>query len=267
MADNSDQGNEPETSALLPANPASESPSQSPSDVTPLKTSRKIADRPHNWTIFLGFLSPTLAAVALLLSWRSLETSVQSLKTSVQSLQIGQRAYISFDAQDLKLDPLSKEVIVQQREDDRHGKFKARDITLSVKINNTGNTPATLSGNSFQAFRIGHGGYFGLTFNVEDSETLGALQDKRIAGRSSIDLPLRSMVLDVDLPTGHGSDDDILQYAGVLRFRDVFGSEFSELWCAQFRPFKPRTTTGLTAVSISPEICSPVWEFEPSQSK
>jgi hypothetical protein len=264
--DSSDQRNELETSAQAAPSDSAESPSERQPDVTSHETSRKVADRPHNWTIVLGFLSPTLAGVALLLSWRGLETSVQSLTISQQSLNISQRAYISFDLQDLKLDPKSKDVIVQQRSDDRHGKYKAHNITLSVKINNTGNTPATLSGNSFQAFQIGRKGYFGQHFYVEDTETLGALQGKRIAGRSAIDLTFRSIVLDEDVH-GDDSDDLILQYAGVIRFKDVFGIEFGELWCAQFRPLIPSSKIGLSVVSISPEICSPVWEFAPSQVK
>ena len=47
-----------------------------------------LADRPHNFTLLLGLLSPFLALVALGFSYYSLDTSKRALN-------IGQRAYLS----------------------------------------------------------------------------------------------------------------------------------------------------------------------------
>ncbi len=93
-------------------------------------------------------------------------------------------------------------------------------------------------------------------------------------------LRLESRLLDSDLLIGRYEHYDypLLQYAGVIRFTDVFRSKVTERWCAQFQlPLRgtfPKTTTDETAqtptegtkrdepgtqtvLPLSPEICSP----------
>ena len=52
------------------------------------KKEKKVADRPHVWTIELGFISPALAAVALVVSWNSLALTRQATR-------VAQRAYVT----------------------------------------------------------------------------------------------------------------------------------------------------------------------------
>jgi hypothetical protein len=93
----------------------------------------KSADRPHRITIALGVFSPLLAAVALYIS-------LTSLHTSERSLEIGQRAYIS-----LSTGALSFKQVGYVTRNEGTVFDQSLVMTLAVSIQNTGNTPATIS--------------------------------------------------------------------------------------------------------------------------
>jgi len=94
----------------------------------------KVADTPHWITIVLGLLSPTLAIVALLMSYLSYRTAQNSFSLSEQSLQTGQRAYLQ-SAIELGAPIDEGDKIVWQ---------------VKVKLHNSGNTPASKRDKSTQ---------------------------------------------------------------------------------------------------------------------
>jgi hypothetical protein len=232
-----------------------------------IASTQKTADRPHNLTVVIGLLSPTLAIVALLLSWRSLETSRQSIK-------ISQRAYLSSEPQQLAIDPRVFHLVGRQPDDGNPVCRNAQSVKVSVKIWNMGNTPATLVRNSFQSLRpVERHSYFGNEPGKPEIEYDDALEGRRISARSSFVLTLKSEVFEKDL-----QPESLLQYGGVMRFRDEFGDEFSESWCAQFSPTSGARVTptmrqpqdlddcqkqvvGSSSILL-PEVCSPAWDVE-----
>jgi hypothetical protein len=93
------------------------------------KPLEKRADRPHPITIALGMVSPTVAIVALLLSFKSLEMSRRSLDLNAESQRIAQRAYLG-----ARLDIQPKLMV---HDEEQWG--------LNIELNNTGNTPSAVS--------------------------------------------------------------------------------------------------------------------------
>jgi hypothetical protein len=106
--------------------------------ITP-QQKRQGVDRPHWITIVLGFLSPSVAIVALLLSSQSFKISQQALATSQASLKVGQRAY------------LQAKLYADQTAE---GMWR-----FGIELRNTGNTPArvtniTATGSGWKPYNV-----------------------------------------------------------------------------------------------------------------
>jgi hypothetical protein len=106
-----------------------ESPAEQTKAVGKATPEKKIADRPHRITIVIGILSPAIAIVAVYLSLNSLHVSREALDLNRRSMEIAQAAYVTATFYSQK----------QQRE--REGPV----WHVGAELNNTGNTPATLS--------------------------------------------------------------------------------------------------------------------------
>jgi hypothetical protein len=102
---------------------------------------KKVADRPHWITVVLGLVSPLLAGVALIIS-------LESLHTSERTLEVGQRAYVAL--QDGKItfsritlrSPVPSSTVTPGGAEIQAGQEQLATMLLSVKVVNSGNTPA-----------------------------------------------------------------------------------------------------------------------------
>jgi hypothetical protein len=205
------------------------------------------ADRPHVWTIAIGLLSPLLALLGLVISWKALDNNALTLK-------IGQRAYLSCETQELMVDAHAiRAHFIREPDSGDVVMVKFRPIKVFTKIHNTGNTPATLMANSKRAIRYGGNSALAAgVFKERDAEHLESLDGVPLSARADLQLPPLDDVIDDAYLAPLG--DRRIQYAGVIRYRDIFGCVSDTVWCVQFRQDDRASWS-------SPEACSPSWQL------
>jgi hypothetical protein len=108
---------------------------------------KQAADRPHWITIALGLLSPSIAIVAVLFSMRSLQTSQEALTLNRRSMEFTHEV----SQESLALNRRSMElaqsawVTASFYSESQKTEHAGAIWHLGAALNNTGNTPATVS--------------------------------------------------------------------------------------------------------------------------
>ena len=167
------------------------------------------ADKPHRWTIAIGLLAPTIAIVAVSVSYLALQTSQTSMK-------VGQRAYLGFDLESMTAEnatgPAGPYVLAKSR----------------LKVKNLGNTPAYLN-------------EIVQRVNIVDTHD----PDRLIGGTAQTRWNVDSLAPKNDVTVNYEGIclpdqfriDRVVEYSGEVRWHDVFNQQHTDDWCMAFDPF------------------------------
>lgn len=190
---------------------------------------KNVADRPHWITILIGFVSPSVAIVALIIS-------LQSLNTSKQSLEIGQRAYVSLLDGKLTFNHMTigpppgpslgiqlPGAVIQSEQG------PIATMLLSVNVVNSGNTPAEFTTFTPTFKHLPDG------WSVRNPDWQAVQKTPRFLGAKSQgpwefhqDFSLTPQAWTTYLRAGPRPG---LYFSGELRYLDVFHTEHTVDWC------------------------------------
>ena len=192
----------------------------------------KTAERPHWITIAVGLVSPTIACVALFLSFESIEMSRKSLDLGVASQKIGQRAYVGAH--------LTNNVEAFRE----GGGFWLWRVNL--ELNNTGNTPASVLlksvtqglGEKMSKFHLYAHEHESLFISGKDRATV-QVADLTVDGRMLTD----SHQMGFPLPS----------LSVVFRYFDAFGDEhLGQITCSYLFENEKLSEIGCQSSSLEP---------------
>jgi hypothetical protein len=185
-------------------------------------------NRPHNISIVLGLLTLFFAVIALVLNYKSLQTSQSSLK-------IGQRGYLAF--------AVTSFTVTQE------GSPQELTARATMKIRNVGNTPAYLdTGQS-------HINSVNIRTNQSSTRGGGSLLPPGLVVPPKDEVPgLDAFVSFADpeeatCPNSPNSKCYFVRFTGDISWHDVFGETHVDSWCTTLIR---RNVTDMTVESCTP---------------